>query len=112
MVGESGVPVIRQRLSQDGELNLDELMGPGGHGRSALLSMADVGLVDSRRIGWLMAAHKRFGEEGGKLVLYSVRLRARETLAFLRLDRVLHIAEDEAAAAALLGAHAPSLSTG
>ena len=95
VVCEMEPPVIRESLSPDGEPNLDDFVHPGAH---ALLSMADVPFIDTRRIGWLLAAHQRFHEAGGRLVLHSVRLRSRESLEFLRLDRVLHIAKDEAAA--------------
>ena len=94
VVCELEAPVIRESLPPDGEPNLDDFVHPGAH---ALLSMADVPFLDTRRIGWLLSAHKRFREAGGRLVLHSVRLRARETLEFLRLDRVLDIAKDEAA---------------
>ena len=100
VVCELEPPVIRESLSPDGEPNLDDFVHPGGH---ALLSMADVPIIDTRRIGWLLAAHQRFHKAGGRLVLHSVRLRARESLEFLRLDRVLHIAKDEAAALESLG---------
>jgi anti-anti-sigma regulatory factor len=112
MIGDPRVPVIRHRLARNGALDLDELIGPGGHGRSAVLSVADVPFLDTQCIGWLMAAHRRVAEAGGRLVLHSVPLRAQEALEFLSLERVLHIAKDEAAAVALVGEDAPSLSVG
>ena len=95
VVCETEPPVIRGSFSPDGEPDLDDFVHPGV---DALLSMADVPLIDTRRIGWLLAAQRRFHEAGGRMVLHSVRLRSRETLEFLRLDRVLDIAKDEAAA--------------
>jgi anti-anti-sigma factor len=110
-IAEPEFPVIRERFSQDEEPNLDELLLPGGHARNAVLNMADVTSLDTRRIGWLLAAHKRFREAGGRLVLHSVRLLVREALAFLGLDRVLDIAEDEAAALDLLRTEPSFVST-
>jgi len=95
VVCEMEPPVIRESFSPDGEPNLDDFVHPGVN---ALLSMADLPIIDTRRIGWLLSAHQRFHEAGGRMVLHSVRLRSRETLEFLRLDRVLDIAKDEAAA--------------
>jgi len=88
-------PVVRESLPPNDEPNLDDFVHPGV---DTLLSMADLPVLDTRRIGWLLAAHRRFDEAGGRLVLHSVRLQAQESLEFLRLDRVLHIAKDEAAA--------------
>jgi len=95
VVCELEVPVVRESLSPDGEPNLNDFVHPGA---DTLLNMADLPLIDTRRIGWLLAAHRRFDEAGARLVLHSVRLRVLESLEFLRLDRVLHIANDEAAA--------------
>ena len=109
MVDESEVPLIRERLSQAGELNLDDFhsleeSSPDIYNRNVSLSLADAAFLDTRRIGRLLAAHERFRQEGGKLVVHSIRPQAMGLLEFLRLDLVLHIAEDEAAAQQLLRA--------
>jgi anti-anti-sigma regulatory factor len=107
-VNELEVPLIPKRLSPEGPLSLDdvesldELLSPGFCACQVALSLADLKSVDSRRISWLAAVHKRFCEEGGKLVVHSVWPPLMEALRFLRLDQVLHVAEDEAAALRLL----------
>lgn len=95
VVCELEPPVVRESLPPDGEPDLDEFAHAGV---DTLLSMADLAFLDTPRIGWLLAAHRRFDEAGARLVLHSVGQRAQESLEFLRLDRVLHIAKDEAAA--------------
>jgi len=95
VVCELEPPVVRESLPPDAEPDLDEFVHPGV---DTVLSLADRPDLDTRRIGWLLAAHRRFHEVGARLVLHSVGLRAQESLEFLRLDRVLHIAKDETAA--------------
>jgi len=110
MVDESEVPLIREHLSQAGQLNLEDLRSldewpsPDVYSRNVSLSLADAAFLDTRWISRLLTAHQRFREEGGRLVVHSIRPRAMGLLKFLRLDRVLHIAEDEAAARQLLRA--------
>ena len=107
-VNQSEVPLIRERLRTDGPLSLDdvesfdELLDCGVCAGRVALSLADLKSVESRRISWLAALHQRFCEEGGKLVVHSVSPLLVEAFGFLRLDRVLHVAEDEAAALRLL----------
>ena len=107
-VDELEVPLSGECLSQDEPLSvddvesLDELLSPGFCACQVALSLANVGSVESRRISWLVGVHKRFCEEGGKLVVHSVRPLPMDALRFLRLDQVLHVADDEAAARRLL----------
>ena len=95
VVCELEPPVVRESLPPEVEPDLDEFVHPGV---DTLLSLADLPVLDTRRIGWLLAAHRRFHEAGARLVLHSASQRARESLEFLRLDRVLHLAQDETAA--------------
>jgi len=110
MVDESPTPLGGGQFCQEEQLNIedvrpfDDSVTPDVYGRSALLSLADMASIDTRCIGWLLAVHKRFREAGGKLVVHSIRPQSRRLLDFLRLDLVLHIAEDEAAALRLLRA--------
>jgi anti-anti-sigma factor len=104
LVDKSEVPVIRESFSQDAQLSFDDVesfdewLSAGDYARNVLLSLEDLTSIDSHRIGWLVTAHKRFCQEGGKLAVHSIRPQAMETVRFLGLDRVLHVADDEAAA--------------
>ena len=112
-VNQVEVPPIRERLPSDGPVSLehvesfDELLSSRVCAGHVALSLADLKSVESRRIGWLMAVHKRFGEEGGKLVVHSVWPLLMDAMRFLCVDRVLHVAEDEAAARRLLHESGP-----
>lgn len=81
---------------------MGELLGPGGYGRSALLSLSQAEYIDSAAIGWLLSCNKRFREQGGRLVLHSASPTVADTLQIMRMDRVFLLAENEGAAAALL----------
>ncbi|OHB83561.1 MAG: hypothetical protein A2V98_24010 [Planctomycetes bacterium RBG_16_64_12] len=106
----SEVPLIPRRRAEEGPLHLDDVQSldespsPGIYSRNVLLSLAGLVSIDSRCIGRLLAVHKRFCQGGGKLAVHSIRPQAMGILKFLRLDLVLDIAENEAAARRLLRA--------
>lgn len=77
---------------------MQELLGTDGYARTVLLSLEETQFIDSSGFSWLVVRHKRFSEGGGRLVLYSVPAPVLELLKVMRLDLVLHLAEDEAAA--------------
>ncbi len=101
---ESDVPLAGNSFPQGGQLSfddiesLDEWLAVGDYSHNVSLSLADLTTIDSGRVGWLVTTHKRFSQEGGRLVVHSIRIQAMETVRFLGLDRVLQIAEDKSAA--------------
>jgi hypothetical protein len=78
------------------------LLGPDGYARKVALSLAEIALIDTFRMSWLLIIHKRFCEAGGKLVVHSIRPPVMEFLGVVRFECVLYLAEDEAAALELL----------
>lgn len=86
---------------------LEGLLGSEAPKRKVLLNLGKVRFVDSSGISWLLARHKKFNESGGRLVLYEVPPLIRQPLEFVKLTRVLHIAEDEAAARTTAGGGQP-----
>jgi len=80
---------------------LHELLGEDGYSRKVALGMGDVDFVDSSGISWLLVRHKRFRQADGKLVIHSIPATVAEVVKMLRLDLVLHLANDESAAVAL-----------
>jgi hypothetical protein len=54
-----------------------------------------------------VSVHKRFCEEGGKLVVHSVWPLLMDAFRFLSLDQVLHVADNESAARRLLDESEP-----
>ena len=80
---------------------LPTLAGAEGYARKVLLSLERVEFIDSAGIGWLLASHKRFKKAGGMLVLHSIPEQIMLTIKLLRLNSILNLAEDDAAASAL-----------
>ena len=72
------------------------LGGPDGLKRKVLLNLERVRYLDSSGISWLLIHHKHTKERGGKFVLYEVPPLILQTLEFLKLSHILHIASDEA----------------
>jgi len=88
-------------LSPSGD-ELGNLLGAGGYARRVVLSLADVDFIDTSGVSWLLARHKRFREAGGKLVIHSVMPMVLGVLKVLHLHAVLHLADNETAALALV----------
>ncbi|MFH1922646.1 MAG: hypothetical protein ABIP48_22510 [Planctomycetota bacterium] len=82
----------------------ESFLGPGGYSRKVALGLAEIPFLDTFRMSWLLVAHKRFRESGGRLVVHSLGAQLMEFLEVVRFELVLYLAEDEAAALALLRA--------
>jgi anti-anti-sigma factor len=81
---------------------LEKLLGPGCFTRQVLLDLEGADYIDSSGVSWLIVSHKHFKQGGGKLVLHTVPPRVLQVFHFLHMERVFHLADDEAAARALL----------
>lgn len=81
---------------------LQTLLGATWCTNRVLLNMAQTPYIDSSAIGWLMSTQKQFNEAGGKFALYNVLPAVRQLLDMLKIDRILAIAADEAAARKLI----------
>ena len=80
---------------------LESLVGPSVYSRKLLLNLDRVEFLDSSGISWLVVSHKNFQQHGGMLILHSIPPRIFQVLQFTRMDRLLRMADDEAAALAL-----------
>lgn len=80
---------------------LEDLLGPAGFARPVLLDLGPIDYLDSGGISWLLVNHKRCRQAGGVLVLYGLAPRVRQVLDCCRLESILHLAADEAAARAV-----------
>jgi anti-anti-sigma factor len=98
-----------RRLRVAGDVVMHNLIPPAPHPLSrvagtdvyagrVLLDLERITWLDTWGIGWLLSCHKRFLRGGGRLVLHSAPPAIEPALKLLRLDQVLHIATDEAAA--------------
>jgi len=104
--------VVRMRLS--GEVvqatlpglseRIETLLGSEDYRRRVLLDLAQTPFIDSSGLGWLLALNKRFRESAGMLVLHSVLPMVLDVIRVMRLDRVLHVVEDQQAALSMVQA--------
>lgn len=95
--------IVREDAASEVQF-FDSLVGPDGYTRNVSLSLAETSFIDASRLSWLLVLHKRFHKAGGKLVIHSIRPPVMAGLEMVHFWRVLHIAEDEAAAMELLRA--------
>jgi ABC-type transporter Mla MlaB component len=76
----------------------DPLGGTSAYARRVLLNLEKVDFIDSSGVGWLIKWHQRFKKAGGIFVIHSLPPLIRNMLKLLQLDKILELAEDEAAA--------------
>jgi anti-anti-sigma factor len=67
---------------------------PDIYSRRAFFDLSGTEYIDSSGVSWLLLCHKRFREGGGKLVIHSINPLVKQVLAVLKLERVLHLAEN------------------
>jgi anti-anti-sigma factor len=79
---------------------LEELLGDACYQRCAIIDLGPASFIDSSGIGWLVTCHNRFVAAGGKLILHSVPPMIDQVLRLLRLQTVLFLKRDRAAALA------------
>jgi anti-sigma B factor antagonist len=89
--------IVPEKTAPDFQ-SFERMLGDGGYSRRVLLSLSEMSLVDSVRLGWFVMLQKRFCDAGGKLVIHSVRPEVMEVLDTARFELLLHLDEDEAAA--------------
>ena len=68
-----------------------QLLGADAFKRKAVLDMRDSNYLDSMCIGWLLNNHKKFRENGGKLVLHSLQPLAMNVITLLHLNNVFNV---------------------
>ncbi len=96
--------ITQAELASEGDL-ITQMVGDNIYSRPLLLNLEGTDFLDSSGVGWLLVCHKRFREGGGVLVIHTVPPLIAKTLQVLRMDLVLHLAEDEAQAAQIVKEH-------
>ena len=81
------------------------VLPPGRCPATVLLDLSKVGYINSTGISWLVLAHQRVQQGGGRLVLHSVQPFVRGVLDLMGLATVLNVVADEPAARSFAGAH-------
>ncbi len=82
---------------------LRKLFGEDISKRRLLLNLDDTEFLDSSGVSWLLDTHKRFQEDGGRLILFSVPQVVMNVIKVLRMHLVLDIAGNEKEAIEKLG---------
>jgi anti-anti-sigma factor len=86
---------------QAGDRNpVEQLLGSGWGKEKVLIGLDKTSYIDSSGIGWLMDIHRTCKAAGGKLIIHSMQPGVRQMLGLLRLEKVLTIVDNEAAARA------------
>ncbi len=79
---------------------VQELVGTGN--RNIAVNLSGVTMLDSSGIGAMVRSFTSVTRGGGKFVIFSPTKMIRQTLKMVRLDTILTICDDEAAALAAL----------
>lgn len=88
------------RMQQPADLFLN-VYGEDIYKQRVMVNMAKTTHVDSTGIEWLLNCHKRFQEQGGKLVLHNLSPATQKLFQMMRMHLVLNIASDENSAKSL-----------
>jgi anti-anti-sigma factor len=83
---------------------LEQLIDPRGYGRTIVLDLRQAEWIDSSGIAWLLGWERRTRQAGGKFGLCAISPRISEVLRISRMDQILTIWPDAAAARAALAA--------
>lgn len=84
-----------------------QLLGPDGYRRSVVFDLGKVTYLDSMGVGWLLGCHRRFREQGGRLILHSLQPLALNVIRVLKLDTVLRLVADAPAALSIARGETP-----
>jgi anti-anti-sigma factor len=84
---------ISQSVLNQNRDPLADMLGEDVYRRKVLLSLEDSDFIDSAGVGWLIRMHKRFSEQGGRLVLHSLTPMVAQTLRVLNLHKVFCLAD-------------------
>ena len=79
-----------------------KVYGEDVYKQRVMVSMCKTGHVDSTGIEWLLNCHRKFEQQGGKMVLHNLTLATQKLFHMMRMHLVLNIAANEESAKSLL----------
>jgi anti-sigma B factor antagonist len=100
-VGRVLCPSVSQRESQVIETELSAA-GPGATWK-LVLDCRDVGMLSSVGLGMLITMHKKCSDGKGKFAIFGLSKDINDLLKITKLDKLIHVTVDEAAAIAKVG---------
>ncbi len=74
---------------------LANVFGDDVYRQTVLLNLGNSNHLDSTGVEWLLTAHRRFVQNGGKLIIHSAKPMMQQILKMMRMDLVLNLAADE-----------------
>lgn len=86
--------VSHYQIATDTDL-LSTLAGPDVYAKTVLFDLAAADFLDSSGVGWLLMCHKRFQQNGGRMVLCRVPAIVMNVLKVLRMHLVFELADNE-----------------
>ncbi len=100
-------PVVQNKLQPAAE-PIGDMLGAGGYARKVVLDLQGAEFIDSSGVNWLLRCHKRFRENGSRLVLYGIPPLVMNILKVLRMHLVFDLARSEEEAVEVAQDKAPS----
>ena len=85
---------VTQKQVQSAADVLTDRLGHEVYKGKVLLDMRDADFLDSSGVSWLLIAHKRFREQGGRFVLYAVAPMVLNVLKVLKMQLVFELADN------------------
>lgn len=67
---------------------------PDIYSHRVLFDLSGTEYIDSTGVSWILTCNKKCRESGGALILHSINPLVKQVLGVLKLDRVLHLAEN------------------
>ncbi len=86
--------ITQKQLHKSDEI-LPQIAGKDVYAQKVLVNLEKNEFIDSSGINWLLLCHKRFIDNGGRMVLHSVPKLVSDVLAILRMESVFESAENE-----------------
>lgn len=79
-----------------------DVLGPTAFASKLLVDLSGAAFIDSSGISWLILTHKEFAQHGGMMVLHSIPPLVLQVMKLMKMDLVLNLAADAAAARRLV----------
>jgi anti-anti-sigma factor len=86
---------------------LDALLGVGCASNQIMLNLSKTTYIDTGAVSWFIRCNRECKAAGGCFVIHSIPPMVKQVLQLLRMNELLHLAEDEAEARAIVGGAKP-----
>lgn len=104
-------PLREDNVCEASEL-LRDALGVNGYGRTVLLDLSRLQVIDSSGFAWLVKCQRRMRENGGQLILHSASPWLGQTLARLKMELIFRISGDRESALRLARSDRQTLEPG